>query len=391
MKRATFLLYILLLCLSASADGKFRVIIFADTNDEKLGTGFDKNIELIQDELGVITSALDMVNDYEEDVYEQYECNSAKVKQVIQNFRCGPNDIVAFFYFGHGTRSAQDKSEFPQMCLGERDQSKFIPLEDVHNALVRKGGRFTLVMGDCCNNVAGPSITPKMGVLAAASSSEFSPTQKAAIRKLFLGSKGSLMISGSKKNEFSIYNTFMGGFMLRSFIEALEEHTSATSNPDWNICLNKMHDKVVEMSKETVRHHSDWPIQHPQWLNKVNGGGTPPQPNPNPNPKPVVKPGDLLSALTNIANDQNDRGYRINLRNKVLNEFFASNAKVETVGRNGTTSLSDESAKDFIARISTASRLRNFVIHEKRTDSSGRVIYLKLHEIYEAKPSNVSY
>ena len=80
MKKTLFILFTLMLCLTASATGTFRVIIFADTNDDRLGTGFEANIELIQDELGIITTALDMENDYEEVIYEQFECNSAKLK-----------------------------------------------------------------------------------------------------------------------------------------------------------------------------------------------------------------------------------------------------------------------------------------------------------------------
>ena len=388
MKKTLFILFTLMLCLTASATGTFRVIIFADTNDDRLGTGFEANIELIQDELGIITTALDMENDYEEVIYEQFECNSAKLKEVIRNFRCGSDDIVAFFYFGHGARSPQDKSEFPQMCLGEDDESNWVSLEGVYDELVKKGGRFTFVMGDCCNNVPYPGVTPKIGILANASASTISPTQKEAICKLFLNSKGSILISGCEKNETSIYNRASGGFLLNGFIVAFEEYTSSTSAPDWETCLLKMKNYTVALGTQLHERQPQFNIQHPQWLNRVNGGTrqTPPTPT-----KPVVKPGDLLSALVNIANDDNDRGYRINLRSQVLQEFFAPTARVEIIGRNGTTSLADESAQDFINRISTAFRLRNFVIHEKVIDSSGRVTYLKLHEIYEAKSNNVTY
>lgn len=388
MKKLVLPLFFFLTTLQVMAIGKFHAIIFADTNDDRLGEGFYANISIICDELGIISAALDMENSFEPQIYQQFECNPEKLREVIRNLKCGSDDIVTFFYFGHGTRSSKDKSDFPQMCIGN-DESKWIPLEDVKRALEKKGGRFTLVVGDCCNNVPdGDPVKPKFGVLNAAGNSTISSTQTAAMKRLFLEHKGSLMISGSRKGEYSIYlnGKTGGGYLTMAFCSVLEYYTQKYSTPNWDNILNDMQELVVQITTDIKRQRPDLNIQHPQWKNELNSLKVNTNNNNNINNNnnniPRQEPKDLLGALVDIAKESNGVSYRIKRRQDVIKTYFSPDAIVEVVGRNGTTSLSEETASDFVNRISTTFKLKNFSIHEQRKDNNGKVTYLKLHEIY---------
>ena len=42
---------------------------------------------------------------------------------------------------------------YPQMCLAQHDENKFIPLEWVDKQLKSKGARLSVTIGMCCNNL----------------------------------------------------------------------------------------------------------------------------------------------------------------------------------------------------------------------------------------------
>ena len=101
------------------------------------------------------------------------------------------------------------------------------------------------------------------------------------------------------------------------------------------------------------------------------------------NPKPKIKDG-IRTALISLADDSRSATARLNTVSDVKNRYFTSNARVITVGRDLETQIRDESISDYLDRISTAFRLKNFSIIEQK-ESGGRISYLKIHEIYVGK------
>lgn len=73
---------------------------------------------------------------------------------VLDRLQTSSGDVVMFYYSGHGTRSVQDESDYPQMCLGSHYDNEFVPLEYVLRRLEDMPARLKIVFGDCCNSVA---------------------------------------------------------------------------------------------------------------------------------------------------------------------------------------------------------------------------------------------
>lgn len=403
MKKIVTMMALCLICAFANAQGMLRSIIFADNNDNRIGRGVQCNLEEIQEQIDIIASCIGMENNTAAPlVYEQFNCNPQKLRECIKNFKCGTDDIVLFFYFGHGGRSPQDKSEFPQMCLGTdfSKQNLWIPLEDVKNAIMKHNPRFLLVFGDLCNS-SDPDISPKYGVLNSASASEISPTQKEAMKNLFLNCHGSVIASGSTKGEYSWYYNVHpdgGGFFTTVFQVELQNYTSKSIDADWNILLNRVRDGVVGLTKELKTRNPDITIQTPRFkadvtyvsnnpkTNKENETKIINQNNNNlmdNNNKLQINKNDFRSVLIDIANERNTPTYRINKRASVLAYFANPNVWVDLVGRNLRTNVSSEKASDFVERISTAFHLRNFSILDCQRDENGKITALKIHEIYE--------
>lgn len=392
-----------LVCTFASAQGMLRSIIFADNNDDRIGKGVQCNLEGIQEQIDIIASCIGMENNTAAPlVYEQFNCNPQKLRECITNFKCGTDDIVLFFYFGHGGRSPQDRSEFPQMCLGTdfSKQSQWIPLEDVKNAIMKQNPRFLLVFGDLCNS-SDPGISPKYGVLNSASASEINSTQKEAMKRLFLNCRGSVIASGSTKGEYSwYYNIYPdgGGFFTTAFQVELENYTSRNASVDWETLLGKIKNGVVNLTQKIKNNDPDMTIQTPKFKVDVTYIDTPQKPNNETETKKIdqnnndlmnnnntlqVNNNDFQSALIDIASERNTPTYRIGKRSMVLSYFANSNVWVDIVGRNNRTVVSSERASDFVDRISTAFRLRNFTILDCQRDGNGKITALKVHEIYE--------
>lgn len=403
MKKVSILLAFLFICTTVIAQGTLRTIIFADNNDDRIGEGVQSNLENIQTEIDIIASSIGMENRQAAPlIYEQFNCNPQKLKECIKNFKCGNNDIVLFFYFGHGGRSTQDKSEFPQMCLGKNylnENSQWVPLEDVKNAIMKQNPRFLLVMGDCCND-ADSGVSPKWGILTSASASEINNTQKEGMKRLFLNSRGYVIVSGSSKGEYSWYNNNYpdgGGYLTDAFINELEIYTSNTANTNWDTLMKNVHDKVLKKTQELVNYNSQkFTLQHPRYLAKVTYEGVE---NKNDSQDQVkvtddnnnrlvdnnkqINNNDFQSVLIDIASERNTPSYRIGKRATVLSHFANSNVWVDIVGRNNRTVVSSEKASDFVDRISTAFHLRNFTILDCQRDGNGKITALKVHEIYE--------
>ena len=350
---------------------KLKAIIFADTNDGSIGTGVVTSRNQMSQFITETATALD-IDDYEIDIYDGTNCNPSKLKTAISNFKCESSDIVIFSYLGHGARSFDDKSDFPQMCLATNNQTNWIPLEYVHDALVKKNPRFLLVMGDCCNK-ASSGVLPKVNTWCASTSTEIRNSAIAGVKKLFLETKGSVIASGCKKGQYSWYNLVEGGFFTIGFVNGFDNYVNAKSTQsNWSDLFKNVQDWVVGFSRSIPSISVQTPIY------KVNTNNTN---KVEVKPEPISET-DLHSLLRLTADETNTYDQRIGYASKALTYFANSDVLVDLVGRNHTTIVESKSAKDFVEHIAVAFRLKDFVIVEQKQNANGKIIYLKLNEIY---------
>ena len=160
MKRIFFVISLLSLCLYSTVKAQnVRIwpIVFCNTDDENIGASCENDKERFVKELGIIETALG--NDCEVDwmnVYTGSECNKPNLDAAISGLRCGSNDVIIFYYSGHGVHAKKDNADgwLPQMCLNYQsyDQDKFVPVKDVWEKLGKKPARLVIILTDCCND-----------------------------------------------------------------------------------------------------------------------------------------------------------------------------------------------------------------------------------------------
>ena len=167
MKKALSALTVLLLAVSTYGQN-LHFLCFADTDDKKIGKSVKKDVTQMLDFVMTLASDIGIEDNLQPTIVMMGEdCNKKNLLTTIDKFKCAKDDIVIFYYSGHGARAYQDTSEFPQMCLGSTDQKDFVSLEYVKETIEKKGPALTIILGDCCNSY-NDSVTPKESVMIAA-------------------------------------------------------------------------------------------------------------------------------------------------------------------------------------------------------------------------------
>lgn len=216
----------------ATSNTKLNLIIVANTLDNSIGNGCNVDRIKLTNEFKNISEALNI--GFSKTVIYGDAFKKDNINKALNELNPGSNDIVVFFYRGHGFRWSNQKSSWPQMSMRYSNYQKLdgMGLDEVYNAIVQKGARLNLVFGDLCNNDIGIS-QPDNQPSNFLQSSFYPSIEK--LKRLFLISKGNLLSAAARPGEVSWVNQYDGGFYTSSFFEALYKEVSInTGYGDWN-------------------------------------------------------------------------------------------------------------------------------------------------------------
>lgn len=308
-------------------------------------------------------------------VYPDNYCSPSNLRLVLDNLRCKPDDVVFFYYSGHGTRSLDDTSRFPQMCLAQHDESKMIPLEGVDRALARLNPRLRFVIADCCNSTS-EYVTPKMEI--SKGNSVVTVGKEVNYRKLFLNQCGNLLMSSSRAGEVSVCNTQIGGYFTYSLLSVLEEAIRQNVS-DWNLIMGNAQASTINVSSGRM---------HPVF--DLSLSDTPPAPVQSvpaegnlPAQVGVATQDPLLPDLLRLVDTSVAASGRLELIDPILHRHFANGGvRVEALGRDSRTVVNSEGARNFLERLATSFNLVNFNILTVKRNEGGKITYLGVHEVY---------
>lgn len=376
MKKVLLQVFVVVFILIDNASAQtLHVINFCNTLDPDIGCEVD--YARTKQEAGLIAAYLNYGVKYYNG--EGKDCSNENLMNTLNSLRCNKDDIILFYYSGHGTRSPQDKSEFPQMCLkySGYDQNKFVAVHTVVEKLQAKGARFTLVISDCCNSAA-QQVSAKSLMSKNGGPIVYDKSIARNYRKLFLENKGVVVVTGCKKGQVSYGNKKIGGFLSNAFFgTALYQACSTGEIPaTWEKVLGRVYSEVTRLIKE----------QEPYYEIKLKPNSPAPSPTPTPPPTPViaVEP-SFASELGTLLDDSHSEDWLNNQVNYLANKYFTSDSKVITVGRNGTTIIEHESARLFLRRIAGSRQISKINVINEKTDSTGKHSYIKVQEIRKPK------
>lgn len=387
---ARHILFLLLsFCMALSVHGgRLHTIIFADTNDPKIGASVLQDYYSLSVEASTIAAATGLqMKSY---FFKGDQCTNANLVQLLDKLRTDKDDVILFYYTGHGTRSREDVSEFPQMCLGSRYDDDFYPLENVQKRLEQQPARLKIVIGDCCNSIT-PGVSAKQ--FESRSVTVLSREPVNVYNSLFVGNKGYLITSGSQKGETAL-GTAEGGVYTNCILNILKDIAARGMISTWENIMEQAQDMTFQYSKRTPVYsiHISEDTPEPEVITEVAVAEEEVvAPEPYQEPQNTALPEehsteeqDKITVLMAIGNECLTVDERVLLQEEALRTIFNSpNAKVEIVGSNGTTIVATEKASDFVLRLCTAHKLIGLAEVDFTADERGRYKYLKVHEIYK--------
>lgn len=143
------------------------LITVIDSEDESIGKRCEKDLDEITYSVEELADWLDVQME-EPKIIKGDQFSKAAVNDAIDNWlrdqHPAQNDIVIFYYSGHGFRYPDDESEYPRMWLktASDKNTKTTNLrmeEDVYDRIIKMGAGVNIVLSDCCNTTdAGDNV-----------------------------------------------------------------------------------------------------------------------------------------------------------------------------------------------------------------------------------------
>ena len=314
----------------------FHVITMTDTNDRNIGAGVDVDRKKMLNEMETVAGFLEEFG-YDSRFSDYYgvNCGKATLIQAVNDLQVGPEDVVMFFYSGHGARAFNDSDPFPQMCLGTSNEQLWTPATLIKNMIVKKNPRLTLVFTDCCNKPA-PGVTIKSVIAKTSGYTDTNGVKKEAYKKIFLESKGYVQATSSKDGEYS-YCTSDGSVFTVALLDILKNVGEGSVTADWNTICNYIQQYSTNMDSR----------QHPYYVVDASNAVSTTSYRDDTSVTRVSNNTEynLSSALLPLLDKNTNINTRLALIPAILSTHFSAGAKVLTIGRDmkyNTPDFSDQ-------------------------------------------------
>lgn len=382
----------------------FHAIIFANTkspgNPNKPGdTGIGPSVTVDFERMGVEMTTISKSIGYRLKKYYYYGTQESfsrnSLESVLANLTCSPNDIVFFYYSGHGGRAMNELTIFPEMVLkvpyGPVSSSQLYPLHDVYTEIKKKSPRLTIVMGDLCNSTVEGFYRNDNNRSKGAT--VLSKGTCDVYRNLFLNVKGGLIAASSKPSVTSTclrnkQGEELGGNFTYWFLELLQYCVAENKNVSWNNLL----DNVIEMTKRKMVEddYGNRVPQTPIYKPDLAVASAPSNTNINTPPQLPISSNDmetnqrdtLAYSLSMVCNQSVPKIDRIHNIPKAKNYFSEMQAHVQVVGIDNRTIVNTCTVESYLNYLSIATKMDQVVVLEIKKNDIGKVTYMKVHEIH---------
>ncbi len=236
---------------TAASTTAIHFIVVANTEDARIGTSVVKDVTNLYSQIKDVATFLKLPLRYTEVKGSKF--GKANVEAAINNLKPGSNDIVIFYYSGHGYSNEDNPAQpYPQFDLRQSrfDDIKVATLNasDVFNRIKAKKARLNLIITDCCNSNLG--LLKPEGKNFAQTAKSLLTWDQSYCYDLFMKSKGSILATAAKKGQYAYGNTDLGGYFTSNLVTSLEKYLSKfqTTSPTWEEIIAEAQASTVNLS-----------------------------------------------------------------------------------------------------------------------------------------------
>lgn len=346
-----------------------HVIGFGATNDTTIGEGCAIDIYTCFTQLGVVASSIGYDIEYYGGVGD--DCNKTYLQKCLNSISCGNEDIVFFYYTGHGAREFGDTSKFPQMCLNAENKSGYVSVQSVIDNLRKSNARLKIVLTDCCNMPRSATIGKTQQIGESYVTTEVKKENN--YKELFVSVKGMVAVTSSSVGEYSISGK-NGSIFSRAFYSALDDIVTSAEpkNATWKNLLEHVNHKMRYM---TV------PAQTAAYVIYLDEGvSTESSVLP---PTPVLAENkDLAKDLAELLDRSLSLNHRLGRVDGIAKKWFANDAEVASMARDGRTVLDYyQDIRKFLQHIAISDEVARIIILKGQAAESGKLRYVELQEV----------
>jgi hypothetical protein len=228
---------------SLEQNTKLYLLFVCNDNDPLIGTADRKAMHEAINLFRKIKEFLG-IGDFIYDTVTGRNFNKETVLKKINTFLTpGPNDIVVFYYAGHGFRYRKDNRPGPYIDLRDLVKDQFLKYqdnslstEDIKDMIRKKGARLNLIISESCNDtitktnpmVKEPPMAGKKGGFGMNWSTQ-------NCRDLFLNAMPTtVLMAAASPYQLAISNADFGGYFSTFFRNNLEIHLGySKTNVKW--------------------------------------------------------------------------------------------------------------------------------------------------------------
>lgn len=380
--KLAYLLVMIVTCATIGNAKTIHAVAFCNTNDAKIGQAAVVSHDMFNNELSNLAYLLNYEYDFVDFVGN--ECSKENLERKISSITSTPEDIIVFYYFGHGTRAEGQTSPFPQMCLKYEiyDQDKFMPVQYVINRLEKQPAHLKLIVSMCCNNVVG-GVSPKNTMCEAMGPTSLDRKNIENYKKLFNDFTGTLAITGSEPGQYSWCNSQYGGIFDVVFWAAMEAVGNNQLPADWNSIFT-----AVQGETDKLAYRSTNPPTHQKPYFEIKKGGVKPETdtredrgyNPHERREGPKTNDDLQNAISKMIGTS-DANRRIEMVDDIISKYFSGDNSVivQLYGRNMQTVIDTMDIESYLRSVALSGNILR--VKNIGTDRINNRDVIKFHEI----------
>jgi Caspase domain len=215
--------------------GNLHAIIVADTNSADIRQSVEADVALMREEIKLIaqhTGLQELLH-----VIKGKEAVSENLINLIQNLSVKNGDVIFFYFSGHGYRTpSKQKNSWPNLFFSLTYTG--MDFGEVTSMLANKNPRLFIAIADCCNNSIPDSFAPPVKQPLFLTMRGVRNYKTRNYRKLFLRTKGQIIVSSSKDGELA-WGASNGAIFTLAFLKSLHsEVENVEGKVSWQTILD---------------------------------------------------------------------------------------------------------------------------------------------------------